>query len=756
MNRISLKAKIGILVGILIATTLAVAAVGGLQLANTNALTQRLANETNQALDTTSSVRIALLRAIRAEKNAVLASEDAETLRFAAEAQQAAKEVDALIPRLQELIESLSNTTEQQQLDAFRQSWQALVANQKEVLDLAVLNTNVKGASLIRDEVRECLQAVETLLTAVQSRLNKQFTNQDTSVDQEQMNLSYQTSAHIGRALSESYLVLNLLYAHLNSTQDAEMNQLDVQLSENLAALDTNLREAKATATEIDRADINLALLETQSLRKLASRLQELSRTNSNVRSTAITLDQTVTLGNESDGALQRLLKLLQAQVEEGRMAVEAGYYRALAATGTTALVGILAALVLARLIALSITRPVAQGVELAHALAQGDLTKRLQLTQNDEIGHLTRAIDQAAEKFANIVTEIHNVSEQIGASSTELGAVSHQLLAQSEEMSTQAGFVAGSTEQMTANINTMAAAAEQMSMNVASISSASEEISVNVSTISHAAEETSSNVGSVVDDIQIATRSFNAVADDASAGAEISAQAAGLATTATQTMTALDRSAGEISKVTEMIKLIAMQTNLLALNATIEATSAGEAGKGFAVVANEIKQLANQSGKAAEDIARMVEGIQTNTRSAVSVIEEVAETISAINTASDRIYKAVDTQKQTAADSAEKLHVAGKGVEHIAHSINEVAKGTNDMSRNASEAAHAATDVSHNASEAARAVREVSCNIRGVSEATQQNTASAQQVNQAAARLLAISANLERIVRHFRINDGA
>ncbi len=171
--------------------------------------------------------------------------------------------------------------------------------------------------------------------------------------------------------------------------------------------------------------------------------------------------------------------------------------------------------------------------------------------------------------------------------------------------------------------------------------------------------------------------------------------------------MKALDQSAGEISKVTEMIKLIAMQTNLLALNATIEATSAGEAGKGFAVVANEIKELANQSGKSAEDIARMVEGIQGNTRGAVAVIQEVADTIETINTASDRIFKAVDAESRSAAASAEKLNAAGQGVGHIAQSITEVAKGATDMSRNASEAAKAANDVSHNASEAARGVGE-------------------------------------------------
>ena len=146
-----------------------------------------------------------------------------------------------------------------------------------------------------------------------------------------------------------------------------------------------------------------------------------------------------------------------------------------------------------------------------------------------------------------------------------------------------------------------------------------------------------------------------------------------------------------------------------------------------------------------------MIEGIQGNTRGAVSVIQDVAETITTINTASERIYQAVESQTKNASASADKLNIAGGGVEHIAKSILEVAKGTNDMSRNASEASQAANDVSHNASEAARAVREISSNIHGVSAATQQNTASAQQVNQAAAQLQKISANLDRIVRRFR-----
>jgi methyl-accepting chemotaxis protein len=198
------------------------------------------------------------------------------------------------------------------------------------------------------------------------------------------------------------------------------------------------------------------------------------------------------------------------------------------------------------------------------------------------------------------------------------------------------------------------------------------------------------------------------------------------------------------------------MQTNLLALNATIEATSAGEAGRGFAVVANEIKELARQSAKAAEDIARMVEGIQGSTQEAVSAIGKVSDTILAVNTSSDRISQAVAEQTQRATHSVGNLTAASKGVSHIATSIAEVSKGANDMARNCSEAAKGANDVSHNAGEAANAVRDISSNIHGVSQATKDNAASAHEVSSAAGRLQAIAGQLQKIVGQFQVSkDG-
>jgi methyl-accepting chemotaxis protein len=224
------------------------------------------------------------------------------------------------------------------------------------------------------------------------------------------------------------------------------------------------------------------------------------------------------------------------------------------------------------------------------------------------------------------------------------------------------------------------------------------------------------------------------------------------MALQATTTMNALDRAAGEIGKVTETIKTIALQTNLLALNATIEATSAGEAGKGFAVVAYEIKDLANQSGQAAEDIARRIECVQASTREAVQVIQGVTAIIHTINEATERNRQTVTQQTQAAVITAGNLGEASKGVENIARAIAEVAKGANDMSRNAGDAAKGANDVSANAAEAARAVQDISSNIHGVSQATKDNTVSAQKVNQAAAQLKTIAEDLKELVGQFKV----
>ncbi len=182
-------------------------------------------------------------------------------------------------------------------------------------------------------------------------------------------------------------------------------------------------------------------------------------------------------------------------------------------------------------------------------------------------------------------------------------------------------------------------------------------------------------------------------VAKEASEGSEKCSEAYRMSKDASEAIHNLNRAAADITKVTDTIKTIALQTNLLALNATIEATAAGDAGKGFAVVAGEIKELANQSGRSAEEIARMIQGVQDQTRKTVEVIQSVAGIFCDVDQSSTRISASVAKQTETASRLAISVTQASNGVAEIARSLSEVGKGMSELSRNAAEAATGATE---------------------------------------------------------------
>jgi methyl-accepting chemotaxis protein len=160
----------------------------------------------------------------------------------------------------------------------------------------------------------------------------------------------------------------------------------------------------------------------------------------------------------------------------------------------------------------------------------------------------------------------------------------------------------------------------------------------------------------------------------------------------------ALAEGAQKIGDVVGLITSIAGQTNLLALNATIEAARAGDAGKGFAVVASEVKSLANQTGRATEEIAAQITQIQNATKEAVEAIRGIAETIEQVSAIATTIASAVEEQGAATAEIA-------RNVQQTAHATREVTVNIGGMSQAASETGQAAsqvlsvaTDVSHQA----------------------------------------------------------
>lgn len=329
-------------------------------------------------------------------------------------------------------------------------------------------------------------------------------------------------------------------------------------------------------------------------------------------------------------------------------------------------------------------------------AQGEGDLTKRIEINSNDEIGELAGWFNMFIEKLQGIIGSISNNTETIGNEAVTLSSIANDLSNNSKDTSSRFDTVASAVEEMSANLNNVAAAMEESTTNVSMVASAAEEM----------------------------TATINEIAINSGQASDISEKAVVQAGATSEQMTKLGQSAHAISKVTETITEISEQTNLLALNATIEAARAGEAGKGFAVVANEIKELAKQTAEATLDIKIKIEDVQVTTDNTVADIEEITKVINKVNGIVATITLAVGEQS--------------KATEEIAMNINQAADGLGEVNENVNQISVVASTITSE--------------IAQVNSATEEVSKSSSKVKVSSTDLQSFSRDLKKLVDMFKI----
>ncbi len=357
---------------------------------------------------------------------------------------------------------------------------------------------------------------------------------------------------------------------------------------------------------------------------------------------------------------------------------------------------GVALALILGFTLTYIITKPLQKGVELAKAMAGGNMTKTMDVDQKDEIGVLAQSLNEMAQNLRMMITDIRKGVETVDDSSGQLTTISNQMQSGAEHTASKSGQVAAAAEEMSANQNTVAAAMEQAAVNVNMVAAATEEMNATIN--------------------EIARNSNNAK--------NITTQAVTKSQQASQRVDELGVAANEISKVTEVITEISEQTNLLALNATIEAARAGEAGKGFAVVANEIKDLAKQTAQATLDIKTKIQGIQEATGITVTEINDIQNVISDIDQIVTTIAAAIEEQTATTREIAENVSQASSGI----------------------------TEVNENVAQSSTVAGEIASDIAEVNNSANEMNQASAKVKDSATGLSGIATNLKQMIAKFTV----